>query len=289
MVDFVERLQQRHQIWWQRRATWRDPRTIRRSLHARRDIKQRRFAGDADELWRCCDTWPRKLINKWNGREFASQHGLPVPELYAYATSARAVPIERLPDSYVVRPVLGRHRIGALVMAAGRDLLSEETLTPDAVRATLASQPGPNGPPYVIEERIGRDDGSDRLPLEYKCHTFGEHVAAIERTERFRGGEGGAAHRYYTADWAMFDDDMDNAIPLSPPAPAPAFLDEMLDAAIRVGNAIGTYMRIDFFGGPHGLVFNEFSSTPAVLRPMFTPYCAALFGDAWARAFPDAR
>ena len=41
-----------------------------------------RSSADHDERWRCCDVWPRSLINKWNGREYAVKYGCKVPALY---------------------------------------------------------------------------------------------------------------------------------------------------------------------------------------------------------------
>ena len=287
-MDFVERLQRRHQTWWKARARLTDPRSVLRSLHLRRDMARRHSADDPDEAWRCCAAWPRKLINKWNSRAFCDRHDVALPALYAFVTSAAALPLDTLPERYVVRPIYGRRRQGALVMDGGVDLLSRHALSPDEVRAHLAHQRGAAGGPWLVEEALRREDGSALLPIEYKCHTFNGTVVAIQRTQRVDGNEGGSSHNYYRPDWGAWDDDIDTALPFAPVAPAPPFLTELLEISSRLGALVGTYMRVDFFDSERGLLFNEFSSTPAILRPMFTPYGLELFGRMWDEHCPDA-
>ncbi len=216
------------------------------------------------------------------------RHGCTVPELYSYAASSRDVPFDALPDRHVIRPVLGFARHGTFVMNAGVDLLSERRLTNADLTALLSSQRGAGRGPFLVEEVIERDDGSGRLPIEFKCHTFGNEIAAIQVTEREHGRTGGAVTRYYTSDWQPFDDRMDEVLPLAPLSGPPVFLEELLETTARLGTAIGTYMRIDFFGSAAGPVFNEFSSVPCKDEPMFTPYCRDLFGAIWNEQFPDA-
>lgn len=173
-------------------------------------------------------------------------------------------------------------------MADGRDLLTEQPLAPSAVQAHLAGGRGHAAGPYLVEQFIEREDGSGRLPIEYKCHTFGSQVAAIQRTDRAHGGDRGTTHRFYRPDWSLFDDPMSTAVPLTRPVAAPPFLESLVETAGRLGQAVGTYVRIDFFGSCSGIVFNEFSSTPAIKRPKFTPHCRELFGAMWDATFPDA-
>ena len=71
------------------------------------------------------------------------------------------------------------------------------------------------------------------------------------------------------------------------PRDPPRCLEEMLRLARRLGVAIGTHMRIDFFASDSGYVFNEFSSAPNGGK-CFTPFCDDLFGALWEETFPDA-
>jgi hypothetical protein len=137
----------------------------------------------------------------------------------------------------------------------------------------------------LLEERIRPVEPDRALPIELKLHTFGPVVAAIERNDRRPAQP--AAHRYYTPAWVPFDDPMNTEIMIDRVVEeAPPVLEEMLALAARIGAAIGTYVRIDFFHGAGGLVFNEFAATPGPGK--FTPYCDELFGRLWAEHAGDA-
>jgi hypothetical protein len=280
-MDFSERLRRRHQLWWETGIRWGDPRTYRAAIHARQELRQRRSSEDSAETWRCCPQWPRRLLNKWNAREFAVHHGAPVPELYRYGRSARELPLESLPNRYVIRPVVGAHARGVMVMVDGHELLLDEARPAETLRADLVG-------PYLVEQFIGREGDGSRLPVEYKCHTFGGRVAAVQVLERVSCRPRQTTRRYYRPDWGAFDDPMDLADPLADPIPPPAFLEQMVEVSARMGAAIGTYMRIDFLAGEAGVVFNEFSSTPGIRKPQFTPWCNELFGRIWEEACPGA-
>jgi hypothetical protein len=130
-----------------------------------------------------------------------------------------------------------------------------------------------------------RPDGEYRLPLEFKCHLFGDAVVLVEVLER--KGPLPPDYRYYTPNWEPFD-----AVRGIPGAPMEAIdpppgLDELLRLAVRLGTAVGTYMRTDFFLTDKGWVFDEFSSTPLDCI-YYTPACQQLFGELWDEKFPRA-
>ena len=170
------------------------------------------------------------------------------------------------------------------MIADGRELLRKASLSPaEERREILRSQRFVRMFPVLIEEFVSPEDGQPCLPAEYKCHTFGDTIAAVEVVDRTGVLEG--KHRYYTPDWKLFPDPMNTVLPQAEPREPPRCLEEMLSFAAKLGTAFGTYARIDFFAGSCGCVFNEFSSTP--IRP-FTTYCDELFGALWAEKFPDA-
>src|SRR5205807_6454026 len=98
-------------------------RPLRDALHRLRERRAFRDRDDRGEQWRCCDRWPRTLMNKWNGREFAARHGCPLPELYWRGSDPRAAPLESPPDRFVIRPVFGAGRRGAMVVVDGEERL----------------------------------------------------------------------------------------------------------------------------------------------------------------------
>lgn len=289
---FSERIARRHRLWWrsgpQPLYAWR---TYRDALHWQREKRTSRTRDDADEAWRCCAFWQRSLVNKWNGREFAARHGCTVPELYWRGRRAFAPAALRrasLPRHFVLRPVWGSGRRGVYVVTDGRDLLRDQAASPAELGARLLrSSPRSWTAPVLLEEFVRTEEGHYRLPLEYKCYTFGDTVAAVEMIERSSIYAGGARHRYYTPDWKPFADPVNLGLPPLPHADPPRCLDQMLRNAVRLGAAFGTFVRVDFFSTDRGCVFNEFSSTPGK-GTAYTPYGDELLGALWTAKYPHA-
>ena len=231
-------------------------------------------AATPEDAWRCCEFWQRKVIDKWNAREFVARHGFRVPELYWYGDDPASAPWDTIPDSFAVRPVRGTHDHGVRVVADGVELLRGE--------------PGPRrGRPrrHLVEEFARSEEGGHERPVNYKLHTFGGTVAAVKVVERTQDGE--ARLRYYTSAWEPFDDPMNTYHPQAELRDPPACLDELLACAERLGAALGTYMRIDLFATDRGCMFNEFSCTP--LNGLHnTPHCDELFGRLSAHMDPSA-
>jgi teichuronopeptide biosynthesis TupA-like protein len=282
---FSDRLLKRWALWWRRPFRWSSADSYRDACHRLHERFTLRSRSEPDIVWRCCPYWPRTLVNKWNSREFAQKHGCRVPELYWHGRQIAKIPFASLPTRYVVRPVWGAAQSGVHVVADGKELLRK--LPSAVIPRRVLREHGPVAlTPLLIEEFIPPDDGSAGFPIEYKCHTFGSKVAAIQVIERTALHAN--AHRFYTPDWDSFPDLMDGYYPLAGPRAPPRCLDEMLETATRLGTAIGTYMRIDFFASDAGAVFNEFSSTPQIRRPGYTRCCEEMFGALWQQQFPDA-
>jgi teichuronopeptide biosynthesis TupA-like protein len=256
---------------------------------AHRLVERRAFRSrhDPDDVWRCCAAWPRTLMNKWNGREFAARNGCELPELYWTGSDHEHAPLESLPGAFVIRPVFGAMKRGVAVVADGRELLyggdtSHAALRERMPRSRLVRRPAP----VLIEEFVRSDGRGDVLPLECKCHTFGDHVEAVELIERTAALEG--RHRYYTARWEPIPDAINTYLaPGERLHDPPACLGPMLDLARAIGAQLGTYMRIDFFLAGDRCLFNEFSSVP-LLGQKYTPYCDRVWGEVWTERLGDA-
>ena len=261
-------------------------RAYRDALHRLRERHTFRNRDDPDAAWRCCEFWQRTLLNKWNSREFAAKHGCRIPALYwrGYAPSVRR--LASLPGHFVIRPVWGTVRNDVFVVADGRDLLRGQSASPAEIRKCLRRSPTLDwAVPILAEEFVKTEDGRYRLPIEYKCHTFGDTVAAVELIERRSARRGEL--RFYTPGWEPFPDPMDIGLPQAELTSPPPCLEEMLRCAQRLGTSVSTYVRIDFFSTDRGCVFNEFSSTPRK-GASCTPYCDEIFGALWAEKFPHA-
>jgi hypothetical protein len=259
---------------------------LRFTPHGWRDLYALRRRDDPEDAWRCCALWQRKLINKWNGREFVLKHGCRVPALYWRARLPSQRRLRALPSHFVIRPIWGSRRRGIYVVAEGHDLLLGEPFSAAVLRRSiLRSGMLTRILPVMAEEFVPSEDPRYQLPIEYKCHTFGDTVAAVEVIERETTKK--ARRLFYTTDWQPIADRMHIFLPPSEPRDPPRCLDEMLRLATRLGTALGTYMRVDFFATPRGCVFNEFSSTPAD-GDNFTAYCDDIFGGYWEEKFPHA-
>lgn len=286
-MRFSEHLARRLQLWWGVPRQWNEWRTYRDGLHRLGERHRFRHRTDPDSTWRCCEFWQRTLINKWNSREFAAKHGCTVPTLYWWGHLPPSRVLVSMPEQFVVRPVWGAARQGTHVVAAGRDLLWGKKFTPAQLRTRMLRSAAAWSVPVLLEEFVCAEDGQSRLPTEYKCHTFGDVVAAIEVLTRQDHEPDSAVVRYYTPAWEPFADPMDLACPLGPLTPPPRCLQAILHAATTLGTAVGTYMRVDFFAPDCGCIFNEFSSTPNKGK-MFTPYADEFFGTFWDEKFPES-
>lgn len=277
--SFTQRMRQRHKLWWGQPFQFNSLDAYQDMIHRFFERFRFRLYTDPELSWQCCDRWQRTLINKWNGREFAKKHGCPVPELYWYGRNIWKVPLQSLPPQYVIRPVWGTGRKGVYTIANQVDLLRKQPKPNKDLYQCLLKEHGPISlVPILVEEFITDNPNSYTLPLEYKCHTFGRKVMAIQVLERTKINT--EHYRYYTPDWELIDK-MEESQILDKPRPAPEFLPNMLQHASQLGKAIGTYMRIDFFGSNKGPIFNEFSSVPNGQNMKYTLYGDTLFERFW--------
>ena len=138
--------------------------------------------------------------------------------------------------------------------------------------------------PVLVEEFVGEARPDARLPLELKLHMFNERVGAIDLLER-SSANGQTRHRYYSASWEPFSDPMYWKYSLVDPIPAPSWLPQLLRAGKRLGQAYGTYVRVDFMVAGDRVVFGEFATTPGV---RWTAFADEYFGRLWQESFPEA-
>lgn len=284
---FADRIRRRGQLWW-------DPprpgsgRGVRDAVHRLSERRAFRSREDPESDWRCCERWPRTLVNKWNGREYAARHGCVLPALIWRGTDHDEF-LDSRPDEFAMRPVFGAGRMGVAVVADGRDLIYDRPMGDAELRERIPRS-GPLRRPaaMVVEERVPRIGDPMRLPIEVKAMSFAGHVAGFQRLDRIPRGYGrNSRQRYYLPDWTPLEDPVNtHELDLDEPAPPPPGLDEMIAAAERIGRAVGTFIRVDYFEAEGGPIFNEFSTTPD-LGQGYTPFGDRLFGDAWQEHCPD--
>jgi hypothetical protein len=281
---FSERIRVRQGLWWAKPNKWLNRESYRHPFHRFKETHLLRSKDDPEHKWRCCGLWQRALNNKWNAREFAQRYGYRVPALYWYGRRAGALPLDSLPTHFVIRPAWGTARKGVYVLAHDRDLLHDRAYSKDELRAQVRRDHGRISRfPILVEEFVKTETGDYALPTEYKCHTFGATVGAIQVVQR-AGRQ--ARHRFYTASWDPFEDQMSTHNPPADHTDPPRCLEEILACARTLGVAYGTFVRIDCYATNGGCVFGEFSSTPANGLD-FTAFADAYFGELWDATFPD--
>ena len=138
--------------------------------------------------------------------------------------------------------------------------------------------------PVLAEEFVGDAHPDARLPLELKLHMFNQHIGAIHLIER-SSAKGQTRGRFYSASWEPFHDPMNRLYPLADGIPAPRWLPELLQAGKRLGQAYGTYVRVDFLVAGDGVVFGEFATTPV---GGWTAFADEHLGRLWQETLPEA-
>lgn len=287
---FSQRLARRNALWWAVPGGWRNPATWRRPLHRVLDCRRLRSRDWPAERWRCCRLWQRCLLNKWNSREFAVAHGVAVPELYWSGRRVADAPLESLTRPYVIRPAWGAGCHKSHMIVDGRDLNYLTDVTPESLRATLRRENGPIARyPLLFEEFLTNLEGQYDRALEYNIYVFGDRVAVVRQLLRV-GMISSVAD--YDEHWNPLRDDTGQIVklqdyrPVLERRPRPERLEEMVAVARRLGTAIGTFIRVDLYDTPRGVVFGEFSSVPS-LGKGFSPWTDRYLGDLWAETFPN--
>lgn len=290
IMTFSERLRLRKSIWWGSPGGWRNRSTWHRPVHRWLDRVRLRDRSWPLERWCCCDQWQRCLNNKWNAREFAALHGVALPELYWSGRRVDDLPINDLPDNYVIRPAWGAGGLETFVMAGGVELLSLQRMSRSEVIERLRKKVGSVARfPILAEQFLANEQGHYERGVEYTFYVFGDRVGLVQQI--LRTGQQGMRTTYHP-DWTVFKDargeeDAFNAKRAGPLSrPRPASLDEMLDIARTLGSAYATFVRVDLYATAQGCYFGEFSSIPFDGKG-YTPAADSFLGRLWEETFPD--
>jgi hypothetical protein len=171
------------------------------------------------------------------------------------------MPLGDFPEAFVIRPSFNAARIGVYVMVGGFDLLTRVAYTREELRTRLLQHPRRRSDPlWLVEQFIESENGGGELPVEYKCHTFGGKVGAVEVVLR-KGGDIPPKFGFFTPEWSKLSHGYRTKLELDWIDP-PKHLDEILECASRLSKVYETYVRSDFYSSDEGCVFGEFSSVP---------------------------
>ncbi len=247
------------------------------------------LAHEGDRPWKCCPLWHRKLSNKLNARAFAARCGARVPKLLWFGRDPEAMPLDALPDSYVIKTSTGWSSKQVLPFSCGTDMFRNRPVSRTGIRDRfhgIMAQPGFESAWILIEEYLHSKSG-ERVPTDYKCYSFHGQVHSIHVIDRVAG-----RHVWYSRDWeAMPDQLMFIKWNRGLIEPAPESLSEFIFWGDRLAKAYHyPFVRVDLYDALDGVTFGEFTHTPHIGSLWgYTSYANRVFGALWANPPTAAR
>lgn len=186
-------------------------------------------------------------------------------KLLWHGVDPRAIPFDRLPAEYVIKP---NHAAGQVIIVKGQ---ADRDKIIETASGWLASNYYWQGrefqyygipPRIVIEEYLQDEDGTP--PFDYKIHCFNgvpEHILVRNHTHDICP--------YFDTTWKHLDF-ADKIGAVQPWVPKPANLEEMVALAETLSKGFG-YVRVDLYNVQGRVYFGEFTFTPAAGCLKYTP------------------
>lgn len=220
----------------------------------------------------------RELADKYAVRAHVAHH---VGEEYLvkllwHGNDPRAIPFDRLPTEYVIKP---NHAAGQVIIVRGeadrKEIIRQVSgwLTSDYYWHGREAQYYGIPPRILIEEYLTDENGNP--PFDYKVYCFNgvpEQILVRNHTHDICP--------FFDTAWNLLDvsDEVGAARPW---VPKPANLDQMLTLAEKLSAGIG-YVRLDFYNLKGRVYFSEFTFTPAGGIIKYDPECWDLrLGEKW--------
>jgi hypothetical protein len=178
-------------------------------------------------------------------------------KLLWHGNDPRAIPFDRLPAKYVIKP---SHAAGQVIVVNGQvdrdDILRRVSgwLASDYYWHGREAQYYGIPPRILIEEYLTDEDGSP--PFDYKVYCFNgtpEQILVRNHTHDICP--------FFDTTWNLLDF-TDEVGAVRPLVPKPGNLDEMLALAAKLSIGFG-YVRVDFYNVKGRVYFGELTFTPA--------------------------
>jgi hypothetical protein len=240
-----------------------------------------------------------KKMDKNEVRQVLTSARAPIPRILRRFASAASIDLGELPDAFVLKPSSLASRRGVMVLhrqADGSgfwdalhkihrteaDIVTEQQKWETHVKDRRLE--------FIAEERLIPEDGSNRIPADYKLYTFLDQVRFIIQFDRNASPTRAA---FFINAFEEFDVSTRvrsrwNRIEAGV-AQAPKCAGEMLELAARIGVALRTpFVSVDCYATPRGPVVGELTFTPGapyygrIFR--FTREFSAELGAAWHEA-----
>ncbi|MDH5740454.1 MAG: hypothetical protein OEY77_09025, partial [Nitrospira sp.] len=171
----------------------------------------------------------------------------------------RAIPFDRLPTEYVLKPSHASGHVHIVRGAANREEIisqASDWLASDYYWHGREAQYYGIPPRIVIEEYLANEDGSP--PLDYKFYCFnGTPICILVRNHTHD------IYPIFDTTWNLLDlSCYYKGNPARPWVPKPTNLDEMLALAMKLSVGFG-FVRVDFYNIKGRVYFGELTFTPA--------------------------
>lgn len=197
-------------------------------------------------------------------------------KLLWHGNDPRAIPFDRLPTEYVIKP---SHAAGKVIIVRGeadrKNIIRQVSswLANDYYWHGRESQYYGISPRILIEEYLTNEDGSP--PFDYKVYCFNgtpEQILVRNHTHDICP--------FFDTTWNLLDfsDEVDAVRPW---VPQPTNLGEMLALAAKLSVGFG-YVRLDFYNIKGRVYLGEFTFTPAAGIIKYDPeFWDLKLGEKW--------
>ena len=243
------------------------------------ELLSRRFSSRKWADWSTTDN-PEivPMISKLAGRSLAESLGIPTPQLL-YSGPSESLNLESLPRQYVLKSARGSAASRVFLMDDGFDWLRKVKIQNDQLHTVASSWDS-----SVLVEEFIQDSLDKKPPIDYKLFVFGAHVDSLMLFDRT-----GNRQRIisYSTEWERIPSHMNNKLD-GPEIPRPNLLADLLQAASKIGQFFKTFLRVDMYCSPHGILFGELCCNPCSGR-YFSDWADKHFGQVWKQYLgPDA-
>jgi hypothetical protein len=232
------------------------------------------------------------LDDKLEGRRFAEELGLRVPELYIVGSLEECVTEAVRRGSAVIKP-LQRHSSQGVVVLTSRDAglydhIRQRMVAPTEIESYVRKCQVGHEDVLMAEEVICRSGGSGLLSIEWKMYCFGGVVGLMVQGDRESDKRGRRIFQFRLRDFSAVKAPWVRGYQRVLTMPDPQFPDELIDLAETYATATGVdFVRVDLYEDDRGPVFGEITPHPSAGYVHVNYLGRELdryLGDTWERA-----